>query len=74
MKTEYQFLHFVKVEQKPKTMVWSCQAHHGNDELGIIKWFASWRQYCYFPSVQSVYSTGCLKDIADFIDQLKETL
>lgn len=63
----YEYVHFVKVDDKPKTSVWRCQNIKGEDELGIVKWYAPWRQYCYFPTVQAVYSAGCLADIKDFI-------
>ena len=63
----YEYVHFEKTEDKPKTSVWSCQNKKSNDELGIVKWYAAWRGYCYFPTVQAVYSAGCLADIQDFI-------
>lgn len=69
MKRYYQYINFQIKEHKPKTLVWSCRNNSSGAELGEIKWYASWRQYCYFPTVQAVYSTGCLKDIADFISQ-----
>jgi hypothetical protein len=69
IKCEYKYLRFVKTEDKPKTSVWSCRTRD-NTELGIVKWFSSWRQYCYFPTCQAVYSSGCLGDISDFMDQL----
>ncbi|MCK4245312.1 MAG: hypothetical protein KAX20_06780 [Candidatus Omnitrophica bacterium] len=40
-------------------------------ELGVVKWYPAWRQYCYFPTTQAVYSKGCLDDIGDFIRQLQ---
>ena len=36
----------------------------------MIKWYGSWKQYCYFPDGQTLYSRSCLKDICDFILQL----
>jgi len=69
MKTMYQFLHFVETDKKPKTSTWSCRTR-GGDELGTVKWYSSWRQYCYFPTVQAVYSAGCMEDIAAFCKQL----
>ncbi len=64
---EYKFVHFVKLYDKLKTSVWSCRNNKSKDELGIVKWHAPWRAYCYFPNVQAVYSSGCLADIQDFI-------
>ena len=71
IKTNYKYLHFVKTEDKPKTSVWSCKTRD-DTELGIVKWFSSWRQYCYFPICQAVYSAGCLDDISSFMRQLHE--
>jgi len=52
-----------------KTKVWECSNNKSNVVLGIVKWHPQWRQYCYFPTAQAVYSAGCLKDIADFIQK-----
>lgn len=67
----YQFLHFVLVGKKAKTEVWSCRNNKTGDQLGVVEWYAPWRQYCFFPTVQAVYSAGCLEDIAAFIKYLK---
>lgn len=71
LKTRYQFIHFVKIEQKPKTSVWHCRNNRSGNELGIVKWYGPWRQYCYFPTTPAVYSAGCLNDIQEFIKQLE---
>ena len=71
MKTQYQYIHFVKVSDKPKTSVWNCLTRQG-DRLGQVRWFGSWRQYCFFPSdeLSTVFNVGCLNDIANFIVNL----
>ena len=68
MKLEYEYLRFVEIAGKPKTKVWSCRQLGGDLELGQVSWWAPWRQYCYFPG-PSVYSAGCLRNIASFIHQ-----
>ena len=70
MKTEYQYIHFSELIPQGKTSKWSCRNLKSNEELGIVKWHSGWRQYCYFPTVEAVYSNGCLNDIVDFIRQL----
>ncbi len=70
MKTQYKFIHFIKKEDKPKTSVWSCCNNRSGGELGIVKWYPAWRQYCYFPTIQAVYSIGCLDDIKEFIQEI----
>lgn len=76
MKTEYQYLVFEqkKVEgfYKTKNTPWTCMNKGSRSELGVIKWHGAWRQYCYFPLIQAVYSSGCLDDIADFLKQLNK--
>ena len=72
MKTQYKYIYFHKIGDKPKTSVWSCYNNRNGDKLGEVKWYPGWRQYCYFPTVMAVYSGGCLEDIQDFIRQLEE--
>ena len=72
MKTHYKFIYFIKVEDKPKTSVWHCLSQSTNDLLGEVKWYGSWRQYCFFPEPTTVFNVGCLEDINDFIGQLKK--
>ncbi|GAG11755.1 unnamed protein product [marine sediment metagenome] len=72
MKTEYRYVHFVKVDQGPRTSVWTCRNNRSGGELGRVRWYGPWRQYCYFPVSQAVYSGGCLKDICSFLEELAE--
>lgn len=71
MKQEFEYLLFVRIETKGKTGKWNCCNKRSGDILGEVKWHGAWRQYCYFPLVQAVYSKGCLNDITEFIGQLK---
>lgn len=68
----YQYIHFVRVGEKPKTSVWSCRNNRSGGELGTVEWYGPWRQYCFLPSGPSVYSDGCLQDIQTFIEQIKK--
>lgn len=69
----YQHIHFVRLPTPPrrKTPIWSCRTNRNGDELGQVRWYSSWRQFCYFPTAQAVYSAGCLADIQTFIRQLR---
>jgi hypothetical protein len=72
MQTEYQYLVFIEKENRTgKTAIFECRNKKSQTVLGLIKWYGAWRQYCYFPVVQAVYSDGCLDDISNFINQLK---
>lgn len=41
-----------------------------DEEIGEIKWHGHWRQYCFFPDPESVWSAGCLEQISNFINNL----
>jgi len=73
MKTQYKFMHFVKVEDKPKTSVWDCINNRSEAALGRIAWYPTWRQYLFggFLFGNAVFSADCLRDIAEFLDALK---
>ena len=70
MPVKYQYINFIEIEKKPKTSVYICMNNRSGRELGIVKWYPEWKQYCYFPTCQAVYSVGCLEDINDFIRSL----
>jgi len=72
MKTIYKYIFFTLEAENPKTKVWAVRNKGSQDKLGIIQWYGPWRQYCYFPCVQAVYSIGCLRDIIDFIESISK--
>jgi hypothetical protein len=73
MQTKYEYLVFEKAgQQPPKTSAWDCKNAKSGTVLGMVKWYGPWRQYCYFPTAQAVYSAGCLNDITQFMGQLKK--
>lgn len=36
-------------------------------QLGVIKWHAPWRKYCYFPNDATLYDANCMSDIVEKI-------
>lgn len=57
-------------ETKRKTDKYSVFAKSDGEALGIIKWYAPWRQYCFFPENNTVWSKGCLSEVQDFLAKL----
>lgn len=49
------------------TKSWEVRALGGNDLLGVVKWYAPWRKYCFW-SYASIFEQDCLRDIASFIE------
>jgi hypothetical protein len=66
--TEKTFIKFTDAGTSPsgKTKRWTVQASSGGDSLGAIYWYAPWRKYT-FAAQLSLYDDGCLRQIADFI-------
>ena len=61
---------WVLYETKPKTDVFLVFSISSLEDLGMIKWYAPWRQYCFFPADDCVFSKSCLEDVNNFIQQL----
>jgi len=69
-----EWLNFIEMEQKAKTRVYAVVAKVSGDILGKIKWYGSWRHYCFFPTIanETVHSDRCLMTISQFITKLNE--
>jgi hypothetical protein len=75
MKTEYTYIVFRQLPFRGKTLKWSCYNKGSGVLLGQVSWYPSWRQYCFFPTPGmqgTVFSSGCLHDVQDFIVQCEE--
>jgi hypothetical protein len=72
MNTRYKYIEFIRVPSlKPrKTDVWACVNIRSRGELGKVKWYPAWRQYCFFPAHETVFNSSCHNDISAFLDQL----
>jgi hypothetical protein len=71
MKTDYKYILFIEDLRPPhprKTKVWGCYNKKSNGHLASVQWFSSWRQYIVIPCAGTIFSAGCLRDIAEFID------
>jgi hypothetical protein len=66
------YIQFHVIEKKPKTKVYGIYTLNTDDLIGTIKWHPSWRQYCFFPCSETVWSNGCLKDVENFIYQISK--
>lgn len=69
---EDEWLEFWLIEVKPKTNIYSVKSKCSKCELGEIRWYPSWRHYCFFPNVliDTVHSDRCLLSISSFITKL----
>lgn len=65
----YQYFYVVALpkERGRKTRRYHVRNASSGDVIGVIKWYGAWRQYCFFPSAVTVWSSGCLRDVHNFI-------
>ena len=63
------FFTFVEVDTGEKTGRYDLVSKKG-ELLGSIKYFPYWRQYCFFPDNETIWSAGCLKDVVAFLDKI----
>lgn len=48
------------------TWRWEILSNRG-DLLGMVRWFASWRQYTFDPAPETTFNHACLTDLAAFL-------
>ena len=63
------FIGFVLIKEGDKTNIWRVVNKHHGSILGEVKWFSHWRQYCFMPEPDTVFSWDCLRTIDIFIEE-----
>lgn len=72
--TQGDFINFKdkgRVSKKAVTHVYEVTSRTNGSLIGFVKWFANWRQYTFLP-VNCIMEKTCLRDIADFCDELTQ--
>ena len=65
------WIQFVELDQpKRKTKVFEVCPIETKISLGTIEWLSSWKRYSFFPSEDTAFESTCLRDIAQFCDDL----
>ena len=49
-----------------------CYSKNEYYTLGWVRWYADWKQYCFFTNPDVVLSKSCMMDIADFIEKMND--
>ena len=70
---KYEYFRVVRMPREPgrKTDVYEVVSRE-ETFLGTLQWYGPWRQYCFFPEYDTVWSAGCLRDVQAFLDGLAE--
>jgi len=64
------YLEFTVIEHKPKTVRVAVESKKTGHRLGIIMWYGPWRQYAFFPNIDTTFNSECLNDISEYIKEL----
>ena len=65
------FLNYTEIDNTGKTKIVGVGNNQGH-KLGVIKWYASWRKYCFSPFPATTFDMTCLNDITLFIKELMD--
>ena len=71
MTYEYIVIDAAGTSPSGKTLRFDVLNKRSRDLLGVVAWYGPWRQYTFNPMARTTYSSGCLRDIAHYIDALK---
>jgi len=63
------YIEYMLTGTKPKTNVYTIFSKSSGDRLGEIKWYAPWRQYCFFPDEETIWAKGCLNEVNFLIEK-----
>lgn len=59
---------YVGLSSSGKTSIWDIFNVQSDCHLGIVKWQAPWRQYCFYPVYETIFNEDCLSDISRFLE------
>ena len=70
MTSEYLAFHENMPRERGKsTKVWDVVSKRHGDLLGRVQWFGRWRQYVFVPQPETLFNSGCLDDLREFIGE-----
>lgn len=73
IKIESPYLNLIEIPSKGITKIYEVSSIKHGSQLGIIKWYSSWRQYTFYPNADTIFSSDCMKAICDVLDKLKQS-
>lgn len=68
MKTKYKFIHFV--EFKKEGIAYTMHNRKSGVAMGAVSYYPPWKQFIVEFVEDCVFNNQCLRDIADFLDQV----
>ena len=71
LKTKYKYVYFssaLPIHQS--AILWICQNNRDKHVLGCIEYYTPWKQHIIDFKEGCIFNNRCLKDIAEFLEQL----
>lgn len=65
--TKYITFKFLHMSASGKTEEWNIVNNSSRTKIGSIVWYGPWRQYIFEPSEDTVWNSGCLREIQEFL-------
>jgi hypothetical protein len=62
---DYIFFEDCAVPDVRKTRIVSVRNRRSSGELGQIRWYGAWRQYCFFPQAGTIFNVDCMRRIEE---------
>lgn len=67
---------YIRIEKMPLAKGRKTHDYHilnlsSGDLIGVVKWYGAWHQYCFWPEGNTVWNSGCLENVQDFLGKLK---
>ncbi len=59
---------FKQMTDSGKTVIWTVTNTLSGMILGLVKWRGAWRKYVFETEAGRVFDSGCLREIATFLD------
>lgn len=67
---EYIEMNLIEQDDRKKTQTFAVRNISTQLVIGYVKWNGAWRQYCFYPEGNTVWSRSCLMDVQDFLCKL----
>lgn len=55
-----------------KTKIIVVNSSRSGERLAAIQWYGPWRQYTLWPEPDTIWNDGCLRDVLEYMNGLKE--
>ena len=64
---KFEYIHIMLIERGDKTNKYSIRNNKTEECLGFLKWYAPWKQYCFYPEEGTIWNSSCLDDIGKVV-------